>query len=278
MKLVTKEEEDAHNSTTMRAGVLGGALGGVAGLGGVAFSHQRFPGFRSMTLPFKVFLVSSAATFGMIVNADRESRKFEKRRDASNFYVDESTRKAQEQRRSEDTLTKWKRWGREHRYGIITASWVLSMSIALGLVSRNRYLTRPQKLVQARVYAQALTLGVFVATAAFEIGDANQGAGRWETVKVIDPNDPEHKREIEKKIHHERYQGEDLWKDMIESEERKIRERDQAIHEEEHRHKKEHPHPSHPKQRGEQQQQQQQHHDEKKTIKKHEEPSTSPSK
>ena len=86
------------------------------------------------------------------------------------------------------------------------------MGIALGLVSRNRFLTSPQKLVQARVYAQGLTVAVLVATAALEIGDANQGRGRWETIQVVDPNDPDHKHLIEKKIHHERYKGEDLWK------------------------------------------------------------------
>lgn len=113
---------------------------------------------------------------------------------------------------SEDTLTRLKSWGRENRYGIITASWVASMALALGLVGRNPYLSRAQKLVQARVYAQALTVGVFVATAALEIGDANRGQGRWETVKIIDPDDPEHKHIIEKQIHHERYAGEDLWR------------------------------------------------------------------
>ncbi len=28
---------------------------------------------------------------------------------------------------------------------------------------------------------------------------------------VLDPNDPEHKKLIEKKIHHEDYEGQDLW-------------------------------------------------------------------
>lgn len=89
------------------------------------------------------------------------------------------------------------------------------MGIALGLVGRNPYLSRAQKLVQARVYAQGLTLAVLVATAAFEVGDAKKGQGRWETVMVLDPNDPEHKHLIEKKIHHEAYEGEDLWRGMF---------------------------------------------------------------
>lgn len=86
------------------------------------------------------------------------------------------------------------------------------MAIALGLVGRNPYLSGTQKLVQARVYAQGLTLAVLVATAAFEIGDANKGEGRWETIQVVDPNDPNHKHLIDKKIHHERYAGEDMWR------------------------------------------------------------------
>ena len=47
-----------------------------------------------------------------------------------------------------------------------------------------------------------------------EGADAAKGKGRWETIRVIDPNDPEHKHVIEKKIHHERYAGEDQWRGM----------------------------------------------------------------
>lgn len=103
-------------------------------------------------------------------------------------------------------------FGRDHRYPIVTASWVLSMALSLGVVSRNRYLTTPQKLVQARMYAQGLTLLVLVASAGFEVADARQGKGNYETVKILDPDDPTHKHMIEKRIHHESYAGEDLWK------------------------------------------------------------------
>lgn len=71
-----------------------------------------------------------------------------------------------------------------------------------------------QKLVQARMYAQGSTLAVLLASFAFEANDANKGKGRWETIKVIDPDDPEHKHLIEKRIHHERYPGEDQWRGM----------------------------------------------------------------
>lgn len=84
------------------------------------------------------------------------------------------------------------------------------MGGALALVGRNPHLTAPQKLVQARVYAQGLTVAVLIASFAFEAGDSAKGKGRWETVKVVDPDDPSHT--IEKRIHHERYAGEDQWR------------------------------------------------------------------
>ena len=148
-------------------------------------------------------------------------------------------------------------WGKENRYPIVAGSWVLSMGVALGIVGRSPHLSTQQKLVQARVYAQGLTIAVLIATAAFEVGDRGKGEGRWETVKIIDPNDPEHKHLIEKKVHHERYEGEDQWRgrwsiaycggdrkgiavadgayysDMVEAEERKMKERETALKEQE---------------------------------------------
>lgn len=163
----------------------------------------------------KAFLVSSSATFAAIVSADRSSRAYESARDPQRLYRDRASLDLDQARASESTFHKLKNWGRENRYPIVTASWVASMGIALGLVGRNPYLTGAQKLVQARVYAQGLTLAVLVASAAFEMGDAKKGKGRWETVKILDPNDPDHKHMIEKRIHHEAYAGEDLWRGMF---------------------------------------------------------------
>jgi hypothetical protein len=111
------------------------------------------------------------------------------------------------------------------------------MVAAFSLVNRNKYLTGQQKLVQARVYAQFLTLGVLVASAAFEINDSRNQKGRYETVKYIDPNDPEHKRILEKQVEigggkgaggqKEDRSNKDMWKDMIQAEEERLKERDE---------------------------------------------------
>ena len=222
MKVISKEEEQAHYNTVLKGGFIGGTLGLGAGLLGVVVGMRRYPTVRSLTLPFRAFLVTSVGTFGAIVNAERHSNAFHRANNPMNFYKDQAQRDAELLRSQESKWQRFREWGQTNRYSIVFGAWVASMGIALGMVSRNRYLSTSQKLVQARVYAQGLTLAVLVASAAFETSDARQGKGRWETIMVVDPNDPEHKHMIEKRIHREEYEGQDLWRDMVAAEERRL--------------------------------------------------------
>ena len=147
-----------------------------------------------------------------IVTADRFSRSFEASRHPDEGYQDETARARAEKEAQMTSFEKFMAFGKEYRYPIVGTSWVLGMGIALGVVGRSPYLSTQQKLVQARVYAQTITIAVLCATAVFEVGDRGKGEGRWETVKIVDPNDPTHKHLIDKKIHHERYAGEDQWR------------------------------------------------------------------
>ncbi|KFY53518.1 hypothetical protein V496_07507 [Pseudogymnoascus sp. VKM F-4515 (FW-2607)] len=228
MKVLTKEQEEAHYRVTLKGGMKGLAIGAAVGLTGLGLASRRYAIIRGLTLPMKSFLVTSSSTFCAIIAADRASRGYEFESMPKNLYKDQASRDMEMVRENETTFDKVKEWGRQNRYPIVTASWVASMGIALQLVRNNPYLSKAQKLVQARVYAQGLTLAVLVVTAAFEVRDVNKGRGRWETVMIVDPNDPEHKHMIEKKIHHEMYPGEDLWKDMVEAEEQKTAARKQS--------------------------------------------------
>lgn len=224
MKVISKEEEDAHYNVVLKGGLVGGSVGLALGLAGVIGASRRYPAFRSLTIPFRSFLVSSAGTFGAIVTAERYSVNFQRARDPMNQYLDESQRVAEEVRKAESAPKKLMEWGRENRYSIVFTSWIAAMGIAMAVVGRSKYLSTSQKIVQARVYAQGLTLAVLIATAAFETADAKSGKGRWETVMVVDPNDPTHKHMIEKKVQKEEYEGQNLWKDMVEAEERRLEE------------------------------------------------------
>jgi len=226
MKILTKEEEDAHYRAVVQSGVVGGVMGLAAGVAGVWYASRRWAGFRNLTVPFKAFLVTSSATAVSVIRAERTS---------INYGLEQAPDQATKSRAERQTALMgeieaqkpvWQRardWAGDHRYGIVGVSWVASMIIALGLVRRNPYLTGKQKLVQSRVYAQGLTVAVLLASFLLESSDALKGTGRWETVKIVDPDDPEHKRMIEKRIHHERYAGEDQWRDMVEAEGKKVK-------------------------------------------------------
>lgn len=230
MKLLTKEEEAEHWNATVSGGIYGGVLGTLVGTAGVILAQRRYPTFRGLTVPFRTFLACSTGTFSAIIAADRASRGFEAERQPERQQTPDG--QAQLRAQLEEGKPFWQRtrdWANENRYSIVFGSWVASMGISFALVHRNRYLTGAQKLVQARVYAQGLTLAVLLTSLAMETNDARKKQGRWETVKVLDPTDPTHKRMIEKRVHHERYPGEDQWMDMVAAEERKMKEREEKV-------------------------------------------------
>lgn len=207
---------------------MGGTIGLGIGAAGVALASRRYPAFRSLTIPFRVFLASSSATFVAIVAADRASRNFETSRHAQErTYISKQESIQNQIEAAKPRGQRMKEWATANRYGLLFGAWVVSMGGSWYLVNRNSVLSSAQKLVQARVYAQGLTVGLLVGSFALESGDALRGKGRWETVKILDPNDPTHKNMIEKKVHHERYQGEDQWMDMVAAEEQKMKEREE---------------------------------------------------
>ncbi|KAK4580501.1 Replication factor C, subunit RFC4 [Recurvomyces mirabilis] len=238
MKILTPQEEKEHYNATITGGIGGGAMGTAVGALGVYAATARYPAFRSLSLPFRAFLVTSTGTFAAIISADTYSRSYERSRHPEKNYVDDEEKLRAQAQSQKSTQQRTMEWLSENRYGVVFGSWVASMGTALGLVGRNPYLTTQQKLVQARVYAQGLTIAVVIISLAFEGTDSATGRGRWETIKVLDPDDPTHKNMIEKQIHHERYAGEDQWRDMVAAEEERIKDREEAVKQDQERQQK----------------------------------------
>jgi hypothetical protein len=227
-------------SATLKGGTIG-LVGGlvVSSLGTIA-ANRRFHFFRELTPQLKAFLITSGGTFSGIIAADHYSRAYEAERNPlDRQYAERERTRTQAERAGLTWTERAMAWGKKERYKIVAASWVASMFAAFSIVSRNKYLTGAQKLVQARVYAQFLTVGVLIASAAFEISDSKNEEGKlWETIKVVDPNDPEHKRLIEQRKHKEEWRGEDLWKEMVEGEEERLKAQGKTVDPSKERHAK----------------------------------------
>lgn len=247
MKILTKEQEQAHYRETLKGGTIGGLAGLAVGTLGVVAAHRRYQLIRNLTIPMKAFLITSSGTFAGIISADHWSRAYEAQSNPIQMEFRQMENEKLEAERASKTFTERALdFGRKERYKIVAGSWLASMATAFALVNRNKYLSAQQKIVQARVYAQFLTLGVLVVTAAFEIADSKNAEGRYETVRYVDPNDPEHKRILEKQVQREvSSQGgsgagnDDLWKEMVAAEEQRIKERE-ARHKEHLHHAKKH--------------------------------------
>lgn len=230
MKVLTKEEEQKHYNATVKGGTVGGLIGLGLGSAGVIAASRRFHAFRALTVPFRVFLAASTGTFVAVIAADRASAAYDiEHTPQKKLAVDRENEREHQLKTQKTTLQRAKQWAEDNRYSIIFGFWVTSMVGSFAMVNRNSYLTGSQKLVQARMYAQGATLSVLLASFAFETADARNGKGRWETIKILDPNDPTHKHMIEKRIHYERYAGEDQWREMVEAEEARINARKEAV-------------------------------------------------
>ncbi|KAL5002588.1 hypothetical protein BDV10DRAFT_104537 [Aspergillus recurvatus] len=224
MKILTKEEEDAHYREVIKGGSFGTVLGLIGGYAGVMAASRRYHTIRNLTIPMKAFLVTSSATFVGIIGADRSSRAFEASRNQSRqWYENREERLRADELRGMSFSDRALAWAREERYTIVFSTWVASMIGSFALVGRNPYLSGPQKLVQARVYAQGATLAVLIASAAFEISERRRvrreldakSAGAVADSKAKDiPNEDA-----------------DLWKDMVAAEEQRLKKKHVSLYE-----------------------------------------------
>ncbi|KAJ5301284.1 hypothetical protein PENANT_c023G01721 [Penicillium antarcticum] len=228
MKLLTKEEEDAHYRSVVKGGTIGGLAGLAGGVAGVLLASRRFHTIRNLTIPMKSFLVTSSGTFVGIIAADHASRDYEVQNNAERqWYDSREERLRAEEIRGLSFTDRAAAFARREKYKIISATWIASMVGSFVLVSRNPGLTGQQKLVQARVYAQGLTLGVLCASAAFEISDQRRGRGILDSKKQkgakVEEESPSHQGSS--------IQDGDLWKDMVAAEEQRLSKKHQDLYE-----------------------------------------------
>lgn len=197
-------------------------------------ASRRFHTIRNLTLPMKAFLVTSSGTFVGIIAADHSSRQYEAERNVGLKYLGEREERLRREELSQMSLgNRIGAWAREEKYKIIGATWIASIVGSFVLVGRNPYLSGQQKIVQARVYAQGLTLAVMCASAAFEIHDQRKGQGLLDAAKKGREASKAAKNQPAEPHHQRHDENTDLWQDMVAAEEQKLKSRHKSLYDHE---------------------------------------------
>ncbi|KAK7049735.1 Replication factor C, subunit RFC4 [Paramarasmius palmivorus] len=171
MKLdVSEEELRGHRNATIRGAVEGTVAGTAVASAAGLYLQRRWTAFRQLPPSLKLLGGIIVVAPMLTIQAERRGMEFDHAQ-----WKDEGARiiTEQEQRVKE----KWDHMSikdrisdlaSRHEYGIIMGSWALSLAAAGAIISRDKYQTVPQKVVQARMWAQGLTIGILIVAGALK--------------------------------------------------------------------------------------------------------------
>ncbi|SCU89103.1 LADA_0E13696g1_1 [Lachancea dasiensis] len=163
MKILTEEEIEAHRYHTISGG-LKGALAGLV-VSGLIFkmAPARFPRFQPSKLPWslRTAIFITPPTLLTSISAEEASSGFERMM----YGTGESSRAALEEHRRWKQLPLFEKFiegASYHKYKIIVAAWAASLYGSWRIVDRDPIMTKTQKAVQARMYAQSVTVALLL--------------------------------------------------------------------------------------------------------------------
>lgn len=200
MKILSEEELRAHREVITYGGIKGALLGGAITAMIFTVGKRRYPAIGRLPIAFKTALFIAPPTFGASCVAELAALDFEKSMHHQDPRVAE--RKLQELRRWHSLSFKEKTIETlsSNKYKIIVGAWAASLWGSWALVDRDPIMTQAQKIVQARVYAQFLTVGLLLGTIGLSV----------------------YEEKLEKLSKHKKivHTADDAWKDIIEDEEK----------------------------------------------------------
>lgn len=172
MKILDDEEKNAHWNAVLYEGAKGTLVGLGLSAALVAMVKRRFPvqygGFNASikTAMWAMPTISAGAFF-----ADEGSVKFDEQMHRSEYLETIENEK----------LVKWNKLStsdkvfhevNDNKYKIIIGAWGASLWGSWHIVNKDKYMTVAQKAVQARVYAQAVTVLLLLGTVLLSMHEA----------------------------------------------------------------------------------------------------------
>lgn len=164
MKIISQEEKDAHSTHVLAEGAKGLFYGGLVSAGIFAYLKTKHPvRFASFSASVKTAIIVMPTVSISAFYADAGSVEFDKEMYQSGYENQQMLEQYREWNRMSTTDKVFTSLN-THKYKIIFSSWLASMWGSWVFVNRDKVMTGPQKLVQARMYAQAVTIVLLLST------------------------------------------------------------------------------------------------------------------
>lgn len=164
MKLITKEEKAAHMNHVAAEGFKGLIYGAIGSAGLFYYFKTRHPlKFKVLTPSVKTAMLAMPTISMAAFWADQGSWEFDQETYQSSFN---KSKKLEEYR-------EWNKLSQQdkiitslnnQKYPIILSAWAASLYGSWVFVNRDKIMSTAQKAVQARMYAQALTIILLLGT------------------------------------------------------------------------------------------------------------------
>ncbi|KAG8221520.1 hypothetical protein J3R82DRAFT_1735 [Butyriboletus roseoflavus] len=161
---ISADEWKDHDSAVFRGALEGFVASAAVAVPGFYYLHRRSAWYRSLPLPLRVAGVVLIVGPYTSMKAEWRSLEFERKQwsDSGKLELDRAAAEEEARFNALSTTDKAFDWASRHQYSIILGSWALSMAAAGAIVAKDKYMTLAQKAVQARMWAQGLTIGVLL--------------------------------------------------------------------------------------------------------------------
>ncbi|EER31033.1 conserved hypothetical protein [Candida tropicalis MYA-3404] len=164
MKILSKEEKDAHISHILAEGTKGLVYGGILSVGIFQYLKHKQPArFATFNPSIKAAIIAMPTISVAAFYADQGSVEFDRKMHQSDYTESKYLEEYREWNKlslSDKCFTVLN----DHKYKIIIGAWAGSLYGSWVLVNRDKIMTTAQKAVQARMYAQGITIILLLGT------------------------------------------------------------------------------------------------------------------
>ncbi|KAG1868210.1 hypothetical protein C8R48DRAFT_132868 [Suillus tomentosus] len=169
---------EGQNAAVAR-GAIEGALSGSAIVAPTWYLlNRRWPAFRALPTTMKTLGAVIIIVPLISIRAEHRGLDFHRQHWTGIGKTELEKEREEEQKRwaSLSPKDKLAEWTAKHQLSVIVGSWALTMGLVGRKVMRDPLISMPNKVVQVRLWAQGLTIGVIIAAAALTHSQRAQAA------------------------------------------------------------------------------------------------------